>query len=138
LVTLSLASLPSLGVSSLDLGRTDLRAAPFISLIGMQVPPDMGVASASNELPVIVPDAPTHRDLADRQKPHFVLQCSMARGRAVLAPSFRCSSLFEQQRQCREDFHSQICEGAYQLLEVLALGKTRLLEIEATVHLQLQ
>jgi hypothetical protein len=29
-VTLSLASLPSLGVSSLDLGRTGLRAAPFI------------------------------------------------------------------------------------------------------------
>ena len=26
-----MASLPSLGVSSLDLGRTDLRAAPFIS-----------------------------------------------------------------------------------------------------------
>jgi hypothetical protein len=25
-----MASLPSLGVSSLDLGRTDLRAAPFI------------------------------------------------------------------------------------------------------------
>ena len=27
---MSLVSLPSLGVSSLDLGRTDLRAAPFI------------------------------------------------------------------------------------------------------------
>ena len=27
-----MASLPSLGVSSLDLGRTDLRAAPFIFL----------------------------------------------------------------------------------------------------------
>jgi hypothetical protein len=31
-----MASLPSLGVSSLDLGRTDLRAAPFISPQGVQ------------------------------------------------------------------------------------------------------
>jgi len=37
LATSSLASLPSLGVSSLDLGRTDFRAAPFISLTGARV-----------------------------------------------------------------------------------------------------
>jgi hypothetical protein len=37
LVTSSLVSLPSLGVSSLDLGRTGLRAAPFISLAGTRV-----------------------------------------------------------------------------------------------------
>jgi hypothetical protein len=103
---MSLVSLPSLGVSSLDLGRTDLRAAPFISKAGVGRPPRK---------------ADGRSKVGERGMAQARLRIATQHNRAASRSSLRCRPPLQQQRQRGEHLGGHVSERTRQLLEILAL-----------------
>jgi hypothetical protein len=129
-VTLSLISLPSLGVSSLDLGRTDLRCGPFYVAM-----PRVDEARRWSWLacPSCDVGAATQVTAGSR----LLLRRNMDDPTLLPHALFGGGAALEQEGQRRKHFDGHVRECAYELLEILALGEIGLVEIEAAIHLQL-
>ena len=127
-MTLSRASLPSLGVSSLDLGRTGLRAAPFIlRLLRLMW---LAQCFAPSKSWVLQPKA--------RPAACLLLRRNMGHsGSLPRCPLFGGGAALEQEGKRREHLDGHVRERAHELLEILALGEIGLVQIEAAIHLQL-